>query len=104
MKDGKVVVLIMRSELLDLDPKEIAELEKTFSGKEFEFHSSYPHDYRDHAENCRKLNPDVVILPKDRPIPSLAMEEGFIHVAFTELGILELEPLTPKFKPFVPRG
>ena len=92
----------MRGE--SLDPQEIAQLQEKFPGKEFEYRSSHPRDYRDHAETCRQLKPDLVILPKDRPIPSVAMEEGFVHVAFTPKGVQQLLPLRPEFKPFEPQS
>ena len=90
-----------------LSPEEEVMIRSKLPGKEIEFQVVHSQDYLEHAETCRVLNPeegDFVILPKDRPIPSLAIEQGVPHVALTKDGLMELLPLKPEFKPFVPRG
>jgi hypothetical protein len=48
--------------------------------------------------------PVAVILPRERPIPAVAMEEGFQHITvLPNQGVVELEPLMVKFKPFYPK-
>lgn len=96
-------VFLLRSEL---SPEEEAMIRKNFPGKEIEFRVVQSRDYLEHAKTCEELNHkegDFVVLPKDRPIPSLAMEQGIPHVIITQNGLMELLPLEPKFKPFEPR-
>jgi hypothetical protein len=98
----KVLVLVLRREL---DEVEVTALRQKYPGKELEFKTIHPSDYREHATICEQMKPDVVLLPKDRPIPSLAMERGVPHVALLPNGELsELLPFVPQFKPFVPKG
>lgn len=86
-----------------LSAKEIAAVKKCFPGKEVNFVVNHPKDYIEHAEMCR-MEPKPIVVLKDRPIPSLAMEEGVTHVVIMPDGqVMELLPLEPKFKPFVPR-
>src|SRR5438105_1246839 len=97
----KILVLVLRRQL---DEAEAKALHEAYPGKELEFRTIHPQDYREHDAICQELNPAVVLLPKDRPIPSLAMEWGVPHVALLPNGQLsELLPLIPQFKPFVPR-
>ncbi|TSC55631.1 MAG: hypothetical protein G01um101418_786 [Parcubacteria group bacterium Gr01-1014_18] len=99
--EKSVIVLILRGD--KLEPNEIKQLQEKFQGRKLEFKSSFPKDFMEHAETCRKIKPDVVILPKDRPIPAVAMEEGFAHVVLTKDEVKELLPLQPQFKPFIPK-
>ena len=100
----KVLVLVLRREL---DPQEVVALQEKFPGKELELLTIHPEDFRQHAAICegyKDLKP-IVFLPRERPIPSLAMERGVPHVALLPNGQLsELLPLVPQFKPFEPKG
>ncbi len=51
---------------------------------------------------CQELKPDVVLLPKDRPIPAAAMEHGIVHVAVVGGKLCKLLPLVPQFEDYVP--
>jgi hypothetical protein len=94
----KIVVGVLRRQVSDAEKQE---LEKHFPGCELEFHRLDSCDYHEHAKNCRELKPDLVLLPLERPIPSVAMEEGFRHVALIPgQGLKELKPLHPDFKDF----
>jgi hypothetical protein len=94
----KIVVGVLRRQVSDAEKQE---LEKHFPGCELEFHRMDSCDYHEHANNCRELKPDLVLLPLERPIPSVAMEEGFKHVALIPgQGLKELKPLHPDFKDF----
>lgn len=75
-----------------------------FPGDEIVFRRTDPRDYKEHAAQCDELKPAFVLLPLERPIPSVAMEKGFQHVVIDPQGdLIELEPLAPKFKPFIPK-
>lgn len=93
----KILVLVLRREP---DLNEIAAIQRKFPGKQLVFKTINPADYKEHAAICEEMKPDVVLLPKDRPIPSLAMEKGFPHVALFNGDVMELLPLMPQFKPF----
>ncbi len=99
---ARYLILVLRRDPADLERLEVAELQRCFpKGSAFEWQRSDPKDYREHAEDCRRLKPAAVILPMERPIPSVAMEEGFAHVAFLPNGTVgKLEPLAPKFTNF----
>lgn len=101
--DEQILVVILRRDEKDLKPEEIVAIRNAFPGKEVKFRRTDPRDYREHAAQCEEFGPAAVILPLERPIPSLAMEKGFQHVVFTPNGLMELEPLVPTFKPFQPR-
>lgn len=99
----QVLVIILRRDESQLSQEEVAAIKAKFPGKQVVFKRTDPRDYKEHAAQCEELQPTVVILPLERPIPSVAMEKGFQHIAFTPQGLLELDPLVPKFKPFVPK-
>lgn len=96
----KVIIGVLRREI---SQEEKEAFQAAFPGCELEFHQLDSTDYLDHAKKCRELPTRYVFLPLDRPIPSLAMEEGVQHVAFIPgQGLMELLPLNPEFKDFVP--
>ncbi len=95
-----VTIIVLRKEISDKDKET---LQRLFPGKHLDFLVTNPSNYMDHDRQCRELNADLVVLP-ERPIPSLAMERGVSHVTITPEGqVLELLPLKPEFKPFVPK-
>lgn len=97
-----LVVLLRRDELT---PTELRLLQTKYPGKVLEFHRTDPRDALEHVRDCERIKPDVVFLPLEKPLPSLAMEAGFPHVAVTWEGLLrELCPLEPRFKFFEPRS
>lgn len=101
---AKVLVTILRREESELTSEERDGILAAFQGKEVVFKRTDPKDFLEHAEQCRELKPHAVILPRERPIPAVAMEEGFQHVTvLPDQGVVELEPLVPKFKPFQPK-
>jgi hypothetical protein len=61
-------------------------------------------NYLEHDELCKKLDPAAVILPKDRPIPVLAIEHGYPHLVFSSTELMELVRLQPELKPFQRRS
>lgn len=96
-----VLVLVMRRDPDELTSQEHAAIRRCFPGCSFVFRREDPADYQEHAELCEKHKPDVVMLPKDRPVPSLAMERGFAHCVVSESGeVMKLLPITPQFVPF----
>jgi hypothetical protein len=99
-----VLVTILRRNEEELTTEEREALVAAFPGKEVIFRRTDPRDFMEHAKECRELKPAAVILPRERPIPSLAMEEGFAHVTYLpNQGLVELEPLVPAFKSFAAR-
>ncbi len=98
---GTALALVLRKDPEDLSAEERASLETLYS-EEVQYLRIDSADYKEHDEICQRLKPATVILPLDRPIPSLAMEHGHRHIALTPDGPLELLPLVPQFKPFVP--
>ena len=99
-----VLVTILRRDESDLISGERELIIAAFTGKKVIFRRTDPIDFQQHAEQCRQLKPAAVILPRERPIPALAMEEGFQHITvFAGRGVVELEPLVPQFKEFVPK-
>src|SRR5262245_4649652 len=72
-------------------------------GEEIRYFRRDPADYMQHHANCTAtLNPDVdlVLLPRERSVPSLAMERGFRHVTLTPDGLMMLVGLEPEFVPY----
>lgn len=98
-----VLVTVLRRDESDLTVDEIAAVRAMFPDKEVVFRRTDPQDYQEHAAQCEELQPAAVLLPRERPIPSLAMEKGFQHIAFTPNGLMELKSLNPTFRPFVPK-
>jgi len=99
--DEKVLVLLLRRDPDNLTTEERIAFERAFPGRSVEYRRVDSRDYLEHANLCGRLRPAVVLLPRDRPIPSLAMERGFPHVTITSDGkLIELQPLEPQFKPY----
>lgn len=96
-----VLILVLRK-----NPEDLSFAEKRFIEDAYpegvEYRRVDPTNYSEHDEFCRTLNPAMVILPMERPIPSLAMEHGYRHIAFTPDGPMELVSLHTQFKPFSP--
>jgi len=86
-----------------LTPLEEALVHKMFPNQPVEFISLHPSDHLEHAQLCDDRQVDLVFLPKDRPIPSTAMERGIPHVCVVGSSIIELMPMKFEFKPFRPR-
>jgi len=98
-----VLVIILRRDENELTPEERVGVFAAFRGKQVVFRRTDPKDYLEHAEQCLELKPAVVLLPRDRPLVSSAMEDGFPHVTVIPgRGLVELLPLFPQFKDFVP--
>jgi hypothetical protein len=98
-----VTVVVLRRNMNDLPAEQIEAIQRCFSGKQIRFVRTDPTDYKEHDTDCRKLDPVVVILPLEKPIPSAAMERGVPHVTFAPNGsILKLKPFRPEFEPFIP--
>lgn len=104
MASDPVLVLLLRRDENTLSREEHSAFEQAFPGKEITFHRTDPIDFVEHALICDELRPVAVLLPRERPIPSRAMEHGFQHVTVTPAGLQELLPLVPQFKPFVPKS
>ena len=99
---NRIKVLILRRAESELTVGERAALTAAFPDQKFEFVTTNPRDYEEHAVDCARLEPRVVLLPRERPLPSLAMEHGFVHVTVGPDGYLhKLLPLIPKFEHFV---
>ncbi|TSC73101.1 MAG: hypothetical protein G01um101438_124 [Parcubacteria group bacterium Gr01-1014_38] len=96
--------MLLRRDAESLSDKEKQTLQEAFPGREIEYTRTDPRDYKEHAAQCEEFKPAAVLLPLERPIPSLAMEKGVPHVAITPNGLMELQPLVPSFKAFIPRG
>ena len=102
--EDSVLVLVLRRDYTSFSPEELERLCETFPDQEIHISRVDPVDYIEHAQLCDELEPAVVFLPRERPIPSLAMEHGFSHVTFGPDGsLVELQPMNPSFKPFTLR-
>ena len=101
----KVSILVLRRDVSDLPPEFVAAIREGFSqaGKVIEFVAINPRDYAEHDELCRLHKAAAVILPTDRPIPSLAMERGIPHLDFRGGQLVRLAKLDPQFEIFRPR-
>ena len=94
-------IMLLRRDESSLGKDEIEAFKAAFPGQDLTFVRLDPRDYVEHAHNCRRERPDAILLPLERPIPALAMTEGFRHVAIREGGVVfELQSLTPEFRPF----
>jgi hypothetical protein len=91
-------VLLLRRNPEDLSELETSALKAQF-GPDVNFVRTDPTDYKEHLEDCQNIRPAAVLLPKEKPIPSDAMEAGFPHiVVFPDGKLAQLEPLIPSFK------
>lgn len=96
----KIRVMLMRRD--DLDDNEKKALQELYPGHEFDPFRTDPMDFRDHLRICEESKPDVVILPREKPVPVLAMEKGFVHVTMTPKGFMRLLRVVPDFVEFKP--
>ena len=77
--------------------EEFAALRRQFPRKILNFVRTDPPDYHEHYNDCVRLKADAVLLPENRPIPSLAMEKGFRHLTVSRGQLLELQTIDPVF-------
>jgi hypothetical protein len=94
------LILILRRDPRDLSTEEKQVIEACYPGETVEYQRIDPIDHRSHYELCRSLAPSAVILPAERPIPVLAMEHGYHHVAVISGRVMELVSINTEFKPF----
>ena len=98
----KKLVLILRRDPEELTANEKKSIEEKFP-EGVEYQRVDPADFLEHDRLCRELNPVAVLLPRERPIPTLAIEHGFSHVIVDPEGVvMELQPLYPQFIKFKP--
>jgi hypothetical protein len=97
-----VLVIVLRRDPEEISGQERLALEKKFPGRQLLFCRTDPRDYREHAAQCEELKPQAVVLPLERPIPSLAMERGIPHVVFVGGECKRLLPLEAQFAEFNP--
>ncbi len=97
-----VIVGVMRRTKDDLLPHEVAAVENAFPGRNICWVRIDSCDHIEHDNNCAKINTYLVVLPKDKPIPSTAMERGVVHVDLSTGKIRKLNPLKPEFEDYVP--
>ena len=98
-----VKVIIMRRDEDELLIEEKDNLGKALGvdPEEISFVRSDARDFQEHDEHCEVIRPVVVLLPRERPIPSLAMEHGHRHITFGPDGKLyELKAINPVLEPF----
>lgn len=75
---------------------------RAFFSREIQFSRIDPINYIEHDKACDERQPTLVQLPKDKPIPYLAMKK-FPHVIVTPEGkIMKLKSINVEFEPFVP--
>jgi hypothetical protein len=96
----------IRLMLLRRDHRTPGELEALYpEGVEIEQFRSDPVNHIDHDVNTRtnwNVEHDVVLLPREAPIPATAMKRGVIHVTETPRGIMRLVSMQVNLIPFVP--
>lgn len=95
------LILLLRRDVADLTAEEKTAIQECYPDG-VEYRRIDPANYLEHDEICKTFHPVAVLLPRERPIPSLAMEHGYRHITYTPQGLLELLPLQPKFEPFRP--
>jgi hypothetical protein len=98
---AKVKVILMRRDKLD-DNEEATLLQSYPEGTVFEFYPTDPVDYLAHMKHCERIKPDVVVLPREKPVPVDAMKAGFAHISMTPNGFQRLSRVDAHFIPFVP--
>ncbi len=94
-------ILILRRDESDLLPEERKELGKAFPGDVLEFYRIDPADCHEHDRICRELNATTVILPRERPIPEIAMERGVVHLTLADGKLQKLTKINVEFSPFL---
>ncbi len=99
-----ITILLLRRDAETLSAAEMAAISQKFPGWDINYVRTDPRDAQQHLNDCQHLNPAMVLLPSERPIPSMAMGAGFAHCSFSPDGVvMELEPLQPNFRPFIVR-
>lgn len=101
-KPQPVLVLILRRDEGDLIQIEKSKLKEKFGDRPIHFQRTDPADYMEHADNCRRLKPDAVLLPLDLPIPHQAMREGIQHIALVRGIYKKLRSFEPVYEDFNP--
>lgn len=82
-------LVLLRSDSKNYSKEEITILHNVFAdGGEVGFIRTDPADFEEHSRQCKELSPVGVTLPRERPIPSKAMEEGVPHYTFGPNGKL----------------
>jgi len=93
-------VMVLRSGLLQIDYMRLCDCYKNdFNAIEIR---TDPKDFQEHSANCRTEKPDVVVLPKEKPIPAEAMANGVPHITFTPNGPMLLKEIVAVLVPFDP--
>lgn len=93
-------IIVMRRDKPTLEER--LALQEKFPKDEFHFIRTDPKDYIEHDELCKKHNADVVLLPREKPIPVQAMERGVAHVTLVPgKGLSMLVELHPILVPFL---
>jgi hypothetical protein len=92
-------VIVMRRELTS---EERAALQKLHPNEPIEAHHAEPHSAAEHLAECQRLSAQIVFLPHEQPIPTLAMQAGVKHLLLRDGQLLELVRVVPEFKPYVP--
>lgn len=98
---AKIVIGLMRREVSDLTPEEIDLVQNCFPGDKLDWRTLHSQDHLEHARVCAEIEPAFVVLPRDKPIPATAMEQGVIHVDISRGEVLQLLPLQPQFTKYV---
>lgn len=93
-------VLVLRRDPDSLSSHEMSLLRQAFPNRELRLLRSDPTNYRDHAAECEARRPAAVLLPMERPIPSLALERGHLHLFFSESTLMQLKGLQLDAVPF----
>lgn len=99
----KVLILILWRSYKDLAQEEIDAIEKAHPGHEIEFRRISPRSAEEHAQICQKLQPDAVLLPREQPIPNIAVKDGIPHIDASESVLRKLTaPLVAQFTRYHP--
>jgi|SRR3989344_1756821 len=100
MSEATIKVDLFRQD----NPTDVERLtyQQMFRGYPIEFNRIDPVNYIEHNKACEERQPTLVQLPKEHPIPHLAMHE-FPHVVVTGDGrVLQLTEITTKFVQIFP--
>ncbi len=91
-------LLLVNQEEGHLLPGELSTLYHDLGNPEtIDFIPTAPKDSKEHAEDCYRYQPTLVLLPYsfDKNIPSEAMEHGHRHIVVAAQGIMEVKSLKP---------
>ena len=101
-------ILLVKQTESQLCPGELSALHRVFNDAKIEFKTTDPKSIQQHAGDCKRIRPTVVLLPFtfEPWLPVQAMTEGFRHIVVSAGEVLEVCPIRldfkPDFKPFVP--